>query len=64
MIAHAHVVEEKLEVEKVRRKIGWFSRNVRHDFFIYNNFFPCKLFSLLLFGNVRDILKLRKLFLR
>jgi hypothetical protein len=32
----AHVVEEKLEVEKVRRKIGGFSRNVRYyDFSIY-----------------------------
>jgi hypothetical protein len=43
----AHVVEEKLEGEKVRRKIG---------FSIYNNFFPLNLFSLLILGNVRDIL--------
>jgi hypothetical protein len=50
----AYEVEEKLEVEKVKRKIGCFSCNVRHDFSIYNNFFPWKLFSLLIFGNVRD----------
>jgi hypothetical protein len=60
----AHVVEEKLEVEKVRRKIGFFRVTYVTTFLCTITFFLENFFSLLLFGNFRDILDLCKLFLR
>jgi hypothetical protein len=39
LIIIGHMIGKTFEVEKERREIDCFSRNVRHDFSIPNNFF-------------------------